>query len=164
MIWLLKVLPNPVALAKPEVASSKADIISIVPSANLAKTDCAMEVAVIVSPIVSRICLNAPETPPCSLAKLTKEPAKVLEPSVIPVKVLMFLLRALSKSPVTFLERAFSLFCSSRASVCFFVSSVAARCCLASSANSSAVPPACSWSFACSATIFSACSAYSFVP
>ena len=119
MIWLLKVSPNPVALEKPAVAESKLFAMNKVPSANLAKTDVAMEVAVIVSPIVSRICLNAPETPPCSLAKLTKEPAKVLEPSVIPVKVLMFLLRALSKSPVTFLERAFSLFCSSRASVCF---------------------------------------------
>ena len=164
MIWLLKVFPNPVALENPAVAESKANAIVIEPSANLAKTDCAMEVAVIVSPITSRIRLNAAETPPCSLAKLKKEPAKVSEESVIPVKVLMFLLRALSKSPVTFLARSFSLFCSSRAFVRSFVDSVAARCRLPSSANSSAVPPTCSSSLSCSAKTFSSCSEYSLVP
>ena len=123
-----------------------------------------MEVAVIVSPIVSRIFLNAPETPPCSLAKLTKEPAKVLEPSVIPVRVLIFLLRALSKFLVTPLERSNSLFCSSRALVCFFVSSVAAFVSLTSFSNSSAVAPACSARRICVAKTFSFCSACSFVP
>jgi hypothetical protein len=111
MIWLLKVLPNPVALAKPAVAESKANAIVTEPSANLAKTDVAMEVDVTVSPITSVIRLNAAETPPCSLAKLTKEPTKVSEESVMPVRVLMFLLRALSKSPTTFLERSNSSFC-----------------------------------------------------